>query len=260
MKKIILILTLLIFVIGCVEQIESEGKVKECIMINQEDKKEVGGIGVLCDEKQDCFDFLEDRTSERGESLNPEALKYDYKCVKTSFKPILAAVADLPENGEQVLCDTKDDCNFLGRYLGFPDFKNLTAIRCEDNICMATKGINKVIGFMPMTCIIEVPGISCDNFKVDASDRSIQLILMNKMDDDLSDVSVAVGACTTYEESDITWAGGTILGDDDGIRLTGCTDVGSAGRNYMASIIVSYKSNIGVEHSKIGRLVTNVEP
>ena len=111
--------------------------------------------------------------------------------------------------------------------------------------------------FLPSSCTIE-PGISCDDFKLTATEA--QVVLRNGLGDDLTAVSVALPGCTASAEADgnDAWNDGSVLGGSDGVTLTSCSN-GASGSRYKQTVSISYTSSSGLNHSKSGTITTKVE-
>ena len=121
---------------------------------------------------------------------------------------------------------------------------------------LAYFGILNPQRFAPESCTI-APGISCDDFKVNATTATF--ILRNGMGKDLSSVSVSFSTCNQSSEADgdDTWADGTVLGGSDGITLTGCSF--TSGTRIKQDITISYKDPSGITHTKTGQVIAKVE-
>ncbi len=125
---------------------------------------------------------------------------------------------------------------------------------------LAYFGVLNPSRFLPSSCTV-APGIGCDEFKVTASDDSVQLLLRNGMGEDLSSVSVAISGCTASAEADggDSWNDGDVLGGTDGITLTSCTGVGATDSRFKSDVAVTYTSSGGLNHTRTGEVTTKVE-
>jgi len=122
--------------------------------------------------------------------------------------------------------------------------------------------------FLPSSCTV-VPGIGCDDFKVNTS--HIQLLLRNGIGSDLTSVWVSVPGCGISPEAngDDNWIDGTVLGGEASGILLGepvppavdadvCTGL-TVGMRFKADINLGYIANSGIQHNKTGSITTKVE-
>ncbi len=110
--------------------------------------------------------------------------------------------------------------------------------------------------FLPSTCTI-TPGIACTDFKVTATDVTVNL--QNGMGKNLKDVTLSVAGCETNGTLDPLSDGGSGT-----ITSSGCT-LGIAGDRFTSdanAITLSYTTgtgNIELDHSKSVQIVTEIE-
>ena len=122
---------------------------------------------------------------------------------------------------------------------------------------LAYFGVLSPGNYLPSSCTLS-SGMSCDDFKVTTSDA--QLLFRNGMGDDLTAVSVSISGCTasTEADGDDAWNDGSVLGGDDGVTLTGCTN-GAAGARFKSDITIVYTGSSGINHTETGSITTDVE-
>ena len=122
---------------------------------------------------------------------------------------------------------------------------------------LAYFGVLNPSKFLPSSCTLG-PGMGCDDFKVTATDA--QLVLRNGIGDSLTATSVAISGCTASAEADgdDAWTDGSVLGGDDGITLTSCTN-GNSGDRFKADVVITYTSSSGVNHTVTGDITTKIE-
>ena len=118
---------------------------------------------------------------------------------------------------------------------------------------LAYFGVLSPSRFLPSSCTV-APGIGCDDFKLTTS--TAQLILRNGKGDDLTNVSLAFGSCTSSTGN--SWNDGSVLGGDTGLTLTGCSN-GAAGSRVKQNVTVAYTSSAGISHTVSGIVTGKVE-
>ena len=120
---------------------------------------------------------------------------------------------------------------------------------------LAYFGVLNPSRFLPSSCTI-APGIGCDDFKVDGTAGTVQLLLRNGMGNDLTGVTVDVTEGTCAQATPGAWDDGTVLGGATGITLS-CT--GISGSQFKGDVIVTYTGSSGIDHTVTGSLTTRVE-
>ena len=114
--------------------------------------------------------------------------------------------------------------------------------------------------FLPRSCTL-MPGLDCDEFKVDLSDTQVQLFVRNGLGDsiDFSSLNIdtnldGTGDCTAIDPASIS--DGALSSQ---LNIGGCT-IGALGARFRGNIIGTYSLGGGtLAHNMRGSLVTEVE-
>ena len=121
---------------------------------------------------------------------------------------------------------------------------------------LAFFGVLNPGGFFPNSCTVQA-GVGCDDFKVSEAGDNLQIILVNGLGDDLTNVTLTVGTCDVPAE--MSWNDGDILGGTDaGVTLANC-ETGTAGSRYEADITIAYTGSSGISHTMTGQIRSEVE-
>ena len=115
--------------------------------------------------------------------------------------------------------------------------------------------------FLPESCTIE-PGISCDDFKVNATGGGATLVLRNGMGSQLTGVTLTLDDDGATALCTLTCGDCSILDDGEQDIFTvasGCSSSGSTpGTKFKGTIKLGYTKD-SIIHSKTGTLTTKVE-
>ena len=114
---------------------------------------------------------------------------------------------------------------------------------------LAYFGVLNPSRFLPESCTL-VPGLSCVDHK--ATSNSTTLVIQNGMGQDLQAFSVNAD-CTTPSNV-------TTFSDSDQLQfnITGCSN-GAEDARLKKDVIISFRSEAGLDHTEKGQLVTKVE-
>lgn len=124
---------------------------------------------------------------------------------------------------------------------------------------LAFFGVLNPSKFLPNSCSL-APGFACIDFKASASLGNIQIVLQNGLGETLNSVVLSLlsaqGGC-----SSATFNGGAAfqLLDGGSSTLTATCAGMTKGTKLKGDLVISYTTQGGISHSKVGQLVTGVE-
>lgn len=109
--------------------------------------------------------------------------------------------------------------------------------------------------FLPNRCNLQA-GLSCVDFKLDASDNTITVVIQNSLGFDISAITVTAEKCGTSTTP------ATLNNGAEGTYTTGvCTTPLVIGARYKGFLTVDYtNTETTVEHRNVGSITARVEP
>jgi len=122
---------------------------------------------------------------------------------------------------------------------------------------LAYFGVLNPSRYLPSSCRL-VPGLSCEDFKVDGDAGTVELVIQNGMGQDLYPINIYIGeACDgsgTEPDGD-----GLVDGEKDTFTITCNPLTPLTGSRFKEDVIIEYTAESGLAHNVTGDLTSQVE-
>ncbi|PIU72355.1 hypothetical protein COS79_03355, partial [Candidatus Woesearchaeota archaeon CG06_land_8_20_14_3_00_33_13] len=98
----------------------------------------------------------------------------------------------------------------------------------------------------------------CEDFKVDGTAKTVELVIQNGMGQDLSSFTVTIaGTCVSVPTAGVN---GDTLSDGEKDRFViSCTNPEDLGSRFKEDIVIGYTAKSGIAHNVTGSLTSQVE-
>jgi len=120
---------------------------------------------------------------------------------------------------------------------------------------LAYFGVLNPSRYLPSSCTL-VPGLSCEDFKVDGTAKTVELVIQNGMGQDLNPITISIaGACVgSAPDPD---GDGLLDGEKDTFVIACASDI--IGSKFKEDIKIGYTAESGLSHNVTGSLTTQIE-
>ena len=110
--------------------------------------------------------------------------------------------------------------------------------------------------YLPSSCRL-VPGLACEDFKVDGTANTVTLVIQNGMGKDLNPITISVGGACDGSATDPD-GDGLLDGEKDIFVINCLSDI--TGSKFKEDIRIEYTSeSSGLSHNVTGDLTSQIE-